>query len=146
MIGAVWGEVTGSFHRALGCMGTITDGGVRDLDEMNQAGFKALARRLCVGHAYATPVRWGCEVEVFGRKVLPGQLIHADQHGFLVVPAEDETRLLEAALFMDNNELRTMIAAAQSSSGKASAAIVAEFDAAAAAFRARPRAVWSRGN
>ena len=73
---------------------------------------------------------------MFGRKVLPGQLIHADKHGFLVVPAEDEARLLEAAMFMDNNELRTMIAAARSSAGKASAAILAEFDAAAAAFRA----------
>ena len=38
----------------------------------------------------------------FGRKVQPGQLIHADKHGFLVVPAEDEARLLEAAMFMDN--------------------------------------------
>ena len=65
VIGAFWGEVTSSFHRALGCVGTIIDGGIRDLDEMNNVGFKALARRLCVGHAYATPVRWGCEVEVF---------------------------------------------------------------------------------
>ena len=71
VIGAFWGEVTSSFHRALGCVGTIIDGAIRDLDEMNNVGFKALARRLCVGHAYATPVRWGCEVEVFGAKSSP---------------------------------------------------------------------------
>ncbi len=134
VIGAFWGEVTSSFHRALGCVGTIIDGGIRDLDEMNNVGFKALARRLCVGHAYATPVRWGCEGEVFGRKVQPGRLIHADKHGFLVVPPEDEARLLEAARFMDDNECGTMIAAARASAGKSTAEILAEFDAAATQF------------
>ena len=134
VIGAFWGEVTSTFHRALGCVGTIIDGAIRDLDEMNSVGFKALARRLCVGHAYATPVRWGCEVEVFGRKVQPGHLIHADKHGFLVVPPEDEPRLLEAARFMDDNECRTMIAAARNSAGKPMAEILAEFDAAAVQF------------
>ena len=134
VIGAFWGEVTSSFHRALGCVGTIIDGGIRDLDEMNNVGFKALARRLCVGHAYATPVRWGCEVEVFGRRVQPGQLIHADKHGFLAVPPEDEAGLLEAARFMDDNECQTMIAAARASAGKSVAEILAEFDAAAAQF------------
>jgi regulator of RNase E activity RraA len=136
VIGAFWGEVTSSFHRALGCVGTIIDGGIRDLDEMNSVGFKALARRLCVGHAYATPVRWGCEVEVFGRKVQPGRLIHADKHGFLVVPPEDEAGLLEAARFMDDNECRTMIASARWAAGKSTAQILAEFDAAAAQFDA----------
>jgi regulator of RNase E activity RraA len=58
VIGAFWGEVNSNVHLALGAVGTITDGAIRDLDEMNSAGFKALARRLCVGHAYSTPVRW----------------------------------------------------------------------------------------
>ena len=50
-IGSFWGEVNSNIHRALGCVGTITDGAIRDVDEMTNAGFKALARRLCVGHA-----------------------------------------------------------------------------------------------
>ncbi len=49
--GSFWGEVNSNVHRALGCVGTITDGAIRDLDEMKNAGFKALARRLSVGHA-----------------------------------------------------------------------------------------------
>ena len=117
VIGAFWGEVNSNSHRALGCIGTITDGAIRDLDEMNNAGFKALARRLCVGHAYSYPVRWGCAVEVFGRTVLPGQLIHADKHGFLAIPFEDEARLLEAAVFMDQNECKTVIPASRGSAG-----------------------------
>ncbi len=113
VIGSFWGEVNANSHRALGCVGTITDGAVRDVDEMSNAGFKALARRLCVGHAHSIPVRWGCEVKVFGQSVAPGQLIHADKHGFLAVPTADETRLLQAACFMDSNECNTVIAAAR---------------------------------
>jgi regulator of RNase E activity RraA len=79
---------------------------------MKNAGFKVLARRLCVGHAYATPIRWGEPVEVFGTCVNPGDLIHADKHGFLIIPEEDQPQILEASLFMDNNECNTVINAA----------------------------------
>lgn len=118
VIGSFWGEVNSNTHKAFGCVGTITDGAIRDVDEMCNAGFKALARRLCVGHAYSTPVKWNCEVEAFGCAVRPGQLIHADKHGFLVIPAEDQARLLDAALFMDNNECNTVIPAARNASGQ----------------------------
>jgi 4-hydroxy-4-methyl-2-oxoglutarate aldolase len=116
-VGSFWGEVNANVHRALGCVGAIVDGCIRDVDEMCYAGFKALAKRLCVGHAYSWPVRWGGEVEVFGRTIKPGQLIHADKHGFLVVPEEDEARLLDAARFMDSNECHTVIAAAREAAG-----------------------------
>ncbi|MFA6946837.1 MAG: hypothetical protein WC220_13155 [Pedobacter sp.] len=58
-------------HKSLGCVCTITDGAIHDVDEMINAGFKASARRLCIGHAFSTCVRWECEAEVFGRKVQP---------------------------------------------------------------------------
>ncbi|MDP2338310.1 MAG: RraA family protein [Bacteroidota bacterium] len=112
VIGSFWGEVSANTHKTLGCVGVIVDGAIRDLDEMKSAGFKALARRLCVGHAYASPVSWGEPVEVFGTKVNPGDLIHADKHGFLIIPVEDQSRILEAAIFMDNNECETVIHAA----------------------------------
>ena len=144
VIGAFWGEVNSNIHRALGCVGTITDGAIRDVDEMCNAGFKALARRFCVGHAYSCPVRWNCEVEVFGRKVKPGQLIHADKHGFLVVPAEDEARLLEAARFMDSNECQTVIPAARSAAGKPFEQVLTEIDAAGAAFGNAAREKFGR--
>jgi regulator of RNase E activity RraA len=134
VIGAFWGEVNSNIHRSLGCIGTIVDGAIRDVDEMNAAGFKALARRMCVGHAHSTPVRWGCEVEVFGRKIRPGQLIHADKHGFLAVPEGEEKGLLEAARFMDANECRTLLAAARSTAPRTLQERLAAIDAAGAAF------------
>ncbi len=136
VIGSFWGEVNSNIHRALDCVGTIVDGAIRDLDEMHNAGFKALARRLCVGHAFAHPVRWNCEVEVFGRKVRPGDLLHADQHGFLVIPPEDAPRLLAAADFMDGNECSTMIAAARSCHGRTRDEILARLEEASTRFAA----------
>jgi 4-hydroxy-4-methyl-2-oxoglutarate aldolase len=133
-IGSFWGEVNSNIHKALGCVGTITDGAIRDVDEMTNAGFKALANRLCVGHAYSTPVEWNCPVEVFGQTIQPGQLIHADKHGFMAIPAEDEERLLDAAIFMDQNECNTVIPAARSSSGKSTAVILDNINEASKVF------------
>ncbi len=116
--GSFWGEVNANIHKSLGCVGTIVDGAVRDVDEMTNAGFKALARRLCVGHAHSWPVRWDCDVQVFGRNVKPGQLIHADKHGFLVIDEEDQAKLLDAARFMDANECQHLISTARSAAGK----------------------------
>lgn len=144
VIGAFWGEVNSNIHRSLGCVGTIIDGGIRDLDEMNNAGFKALARRLCVGHAHSCPVRWGGAVEVFGRTVQPGQLIHADKHGFLAVPPEDEARLLDAARFMDANECQTLIPAARDVAGKSAGEICTAIDEAARRFGAAAREKFGR--
>ncbi len=135
VIGSFWGEVNSNMHRALGCVGTITDGSIRDVDEMTNAGFKALAQRLCVGHAHVCPVRWNCEVEVFGRKISPGQLIHADKHGFMAVSKEEESQLLEASVFMDNNECNTVIAAARSCAGLSSDEAVERINAAGREFR-----------
>ena len=132
--GAGWGEVNCNNHRALGCVGALVDGAVRDVEEMTTTGMKVIARRLAVGHACAWPIRWGCEVEVFGRKISPGQLIRADKHGFLAVPPGEERGLLEAARFMDVKECQTVIAAGRSCHGLTMDETLAKMDAAAAAF------------
>ena len=139
-VGSFWGEVNAGAHRALGCVGTVTDGAIRDVDEMTAAGFKAVARRLCVSHAYSCPVRWGCEVEVFGCRVRPGQLIHADKHGFMAIPEEDEEALAEAARFMDLNECRTVIPASQCTGGLPYEEILARLNEAGEAFGCAARA------
>ena len=138
-IGSFWGEVNANTHRALGCVGTITDGAIRDVAEMTNAGFKAIARRLCVGHAWSCPVRWGCEVEVFGQKISPGQLVHADQHGFLAMTEEEQGRILDAARFMDSNECNTVIRAARDIAGKSAEEMLAQMDAASKAFKGAAR-------
>jgi 4-hydroxy-4-methyl-2-oxoglutarate aldolase len=117
-LGSLWGEVSANTHRSLGCVGTIVDGALRDIDEMANAGFKALARRLCVGHLYAWPVEWDIPVEVFGQVVEPGTLVHADKHGFIGIPEEDEGPLLAAVRAMDDAECETLIPAGRFAWGR----------------------------
>jgi len=142
-VGSFWGEVNSNTHRTLGCVGTITDGCIRDVDEMTNAGFKALATRLCVGHAHSCPVKWNCEVEVFGRQITPGQLIHADKHGFLAIPQGEEQPLLEAALYMDRNETETVIPAARQTTGLTKDELLAQLNTASAKFRKNTQAKFA---
>ena len=116
-IGSFWGEINANMHKVMGCVGTITEGCIRDVDEMTNAGFHALARRLCVGHAYSTPVQWGCEVEAFGTAVRPGDFIHADKHGFMAIDEEDCKYLLEATRFMDANECDHLLRISRDAAG-----------------------------
>ena len=142
--GSAWGEVGANAARALGCVGTITDGAIRDVDEMKNAGFKALSRRLCVSHAHTWPLRWGIEVEVFGIKVKHGQIIHADKHGFTLVPPDAEDRLVEAARFMDDNENETVVLAGRNVAGKSTAEILEGMRVAGGKFGANSKAKYGR--
>ena len=144
VIGSCMGEVNSNIHRSLGCVGAIIDGAIRDVDEMNDAGFKALARRLCVSHGHYNPVRWDCEVEVFGRKIFPGDLVHADKHGFIVIAPEEQASLLEAARFMDANECLTLIPAARESAGIGTEELLTRLDRAAEKFAQNVREKFPR--
>lgn len=115
--GSIFGEVTGNAMRALGCVGAITDGSARDVDEAAYGGIKLMARRLCVGHAYSCPVRFGTDVEMYGATIRPGMLVHADKYGFIAIP-EDETKyLLEATRHGDSVECHTTIPAGRNRIG-----------------------------
>ncbi|HLN13821.1 MAG TPA: RraA family protein [bacterium] len=87
-VGAFWGEVNANVHTGLGAVGTVTHGGVRDLDEMRQVGFRVFASAVLVSHAYVHVVDFGGPVQIGRLTVSPGDLICADQHGVLVVPPE----------------------------------------------------------
>ncbi len=143
--GAFWGEVGANHARALGCVGTITDGAVRDLAEMKNAGFKALARRLAVSHAHTWPLRWGVNVEVFGTRVKPGDLLHADLHGFTIIPRDAQSRLLEAARFMDDNECTALLPASRGAAGQSTKKILANLKRGDARFAAATRHHYGRG-
>jgi regulator of RNase E activity RraA len=94
--GAFWGEVQSAIHVGLGALGLITNGSVRDLDQW-APGFQFLAARIVPSHGYAKPVAFGTEVQVFGMRVRPGDLIHADRHGAVVVPLELARAVPDAA-------------------------------------------------
>ena len=85
--GAFWGEVQTNVHKGLGCIGVVTDGSVRDLAAM-APGFFVLAGSIMPSHAHVHLVDFGGTVSVAGMIVSPNDVIHADRHGAVVVPAE----------------------------------------------------------
>ncbi len=84
--GAFWGEVNSNIHFGLGCLGVITDGSVRDIPDAAD-GFQMLADRIGPSHAFVHVAGFGETVTVAGMEVNDGDLIHADQHGAVVVPS-----------------------------------------------------------
>ena len=86
--GAFWGEVQSNIFKALGCMGSITDGSVRDLDEVQEVGFQLFAKWVSVSHAYVRVIDAGVPVMVGGLLVRPGDLLHGDKHGVVSIPPE----------------------------------------------------------
>lgn len=85
-LGAFWGEVNTHIHWGLGCVGTITNGSMRDLGAM-QPQFQCLAGALSPSHAWVQVVEWAKPVQVFGMTVADGDVVHADLHGAVVIPA-----------------------------------------------------------
>ncbi len=94
-IGAWWGEINAAIHKALGLAGAITNGLVRDLDFLAPE-FPILSGAVGVSHAYVHVVDFGQPVQVFGLKIAPGDLIHADRHGATVIPDHLMLQLPEA--------------------------------------------------
>jgi regulator of RNase E activity RraA len=83
--GAYWGEINATVHRALGLAGALTNGVMRDLGDL-PPGFPIVAGSVGPSHAYVHVTAVGTPVTVFGLRVAPGDLVHADRHGAVVVP------------------------------------------------------------
>jgi regulator of RNase E activity RraA len=115
--GAFWGEVQSNVHKALGCLGTITNGSVRDIP-MIPPGFQMLSGSLSPSHAYVHVVDFGVAVNIHGMAVRSGDLIHADRHGAVVVPLETIDAMQTALAGLVAKEA-TIIEAAKSGAGLA---------------------------
>jgi regulator of RNase E activity RraA len=105
---AWWGEVNGNIHKALGCAGLVTNGGVRDLDEVRGLGFHFFAAEVVVAHGYAHLVDHDIPVKIGGIWVRPGDVLHADRHGVLRIPVETVRELPAAAAEVAAKESRIL--------------------------------------
>jgi len=115
--GAFWGEVQSNIHKALGCLGVVTNGSIRDIP-MIAPGFQMLAGSIVPSHAYVHVVDVGIDVTVHGMAVKSGDLVHADRHGAIVVPV-DKIDAMQAALDVLAAREARIIAAAKAGGGVA---------------------------
>ena len=101
--GSFWGEVFTNVHQGFGALGTVTNGSIRDIPA-NAEGFQLLAGMIGPSHAYVRVEDFGVDVEVQGMAVSDGDLIHADQHGAVVIPHHAAEAVLDAAAVMAERE------------------------------------------
>jgi regulator of RNase E activity RraA len=104
--GSFWGEVNANIHRALGCVGVVTNGGVRDLEEVRALGFHFFAGDVTPSHAWVHLVSAGGEVKVGGLAVQDGDLVHADRHGVVTIPHAIAREVPRAAAVVEARERR----------------------------------------
>src|ERR671917_89465 len=95
-VGAFWGEVNSAVHKGLGVQGCVTSGSFRDID-MLAPGFQIIGGMVNPSHAHVHVVDFGGEVEVHGMPCAHDEVVHADRHGSVVIPAE-AVRALPAAI------------------------------------------------
>jgi regulator of RNase E activity RraA len=93
--GAFWGEVQSNVHKALGVLGVVTNGSIRDIP-MIAEGFQMLAGSISPSHAYVHMIEFGVPVTVHGMAVNSGDVVHADQHGAVVVPPDKVEEMMKA--------------------------------------------------
>ncbi len=94
-VGAWWGEVHSAVHKGLGLAGALTNGLMRDLDDM-EPGFQVVAGSIGPSHGFVHVREFGSPVEIFGLRISEGDLIHADRHGAVVIPPDLVPRLRTA--------------------------------------------------
>ncbi|WP_428670822.1 RraA family protein [Roseibium sp.] len=84
-IGAYWGEINTTVHKGFGLSGALTNGVMRDLGDLPD-GFPVVAGSIGPSHGYVHVKEIATPVKIFGLDIHPGDLVHADRHGALVIP------------------------------------------------------------
>jgi regulator of RNase E activity RraA len=90
-------------HLALGVAGCVTNGSFRDVD-MLAHGFQIIGGRIGPSHAHVHMVQMRCEVNIFGMLVQEDDVIHADYHGAVVIPADAVRKLPDAVDLITRRE------------------------------------------
>jgi 4-hydroxy-4-methyl-2-oxoglutarate aldolase len=87
-IGAFAGEIHAAISLALECSGCVTNGAVRDLNQIRSLGFPIFAGSVSVSHAYSHIIEFGEAVEIGGLKIQSGDLLHGDLNGVQIIPLQ----------------------------------------------------------
>lgn len=86
--GAMWGDWNANVHKALGCVGMVTEGAARDFDGVRQLDFHFFSTHILPSHGYGMFIDYGGSVRVAGLTINSGDLLVGDKHGVAIIPAE----------------------------------------------------------
>jgi 4-hydroxy-4-methyl-2-oxoglutarate aldolase len=95
-VAATFGEIMCTTYQAFGCVGLITSGAGRDLDQVEPLRFPCFTSGTICSHGYTQIVELEVPVRVGGVWVNPGDLLHGDRNGVTTIPVELAARVAEA--------------------------------------------------
>ena len=102
--GAFLGDMHAAILKALGCVGCVTNGAVRELPSVRRIGMQLFAGSVAVSHAYAHIFDLSIPVTVDRMEVHAGTLLHGDQHGIVTIPAEIAVEIPNVAAKLQRSE------------------------------------------
>ena len=105
-----------SAMQALGCVGLISNGPSRDLDEIRPMRFQYLVSGVTAGHGAMAVHAVNVPVSVGGMDVCPGEIIHMDENGAVKFPANQLEAVVKNARELQQQEAARMQALRQATS------------------------------
>jgi regulator of RNase E activity RraA len=102
--GALIGNLHVAVLKALGCVGAITNGAVRDVARVENGDFQMFSASVSVSHSYSHIVRVGHSVQVGNMEIKPGDLLHGDANGLVRIPRDLARRIPATAAALRKKE------------------------------------------
>jgi len=93
-VGLAGGNMTTTM-KILGCLGCVSNGPSRDIDEIRPMEFQYLISGVTPGHGDQTVHSVNAPVSISGMDVAPGEIIHMDENGAVKFPADRLADVLE---------------------------------------------------
>jgi 4-hydroxy-4-methyl-2-oxoglutarate aldolase len=101
---AHFGEVMGTTASALGVIGIVTDGGLRDIVQLERLGLHCFGPGLVPSHGNPRLLDVNVPVDLDGVRIEPGDLLHGDQNGVTVIPSAIADRIPAVAAEVCDDE------------------------------------------
>lgn len=114
-----------SAMKALGCVGLISNGPSRDLDEVRPMQFQYMLTGISAGHGPFAVQAVNVPVSVGGMDVIPGEIIHMDENGAVKFPADRLAQVVQYADALQKEEAARMSALQQARSANEIRAVFA---------------------
>lgn len=101
----VWGGTSSLASKLRGLAGCVTNGCVRDVDEIIEVGMPVYAAAVSVIGTLKNHPGWhGVPITLGGVSVQPGDYVVGDSDGVVVIPAADALRVIDAATVQRDKE------------------------------------------
>jgi 4-hydroxy-4-methyl-2-oxoglutarate aldolase len=103
------GEMMATTMKRVGAVGLVTDGGLRDIVEIRELrNFHYFGAGLVVAHGNPLIYDVGADIVVSGVKIRPGDLLHGDENGITVIPAEIAQEVVASAMKIRESEQKRL--------------------------------------